>query len=90
MGVVVLDADVLVAMPLCDALLRLAEVELYRPLWSATILAELERTLVNKLQMPADKAARRVARMQSAFPLACVDGYVDLIASLTKTPRTGT
>jgi predicted nucleic acid-binding protein len=84
---VVLDANVLVPMPLCDALLRLAEVELYRPLWSATILVELERTLVNKLQMPTTKATRRVAKMQSAFPLACVDGYADLIPSLTNHPK---
>lgn len=57
------------------------------PLWSPTILEEVERTLVNKLSKPAVKAARRVARMTSAFPLACVDGYADLIPSLTNHPK---
>ncbi len=63
------------------------KIELYRPLWSPTILEELERTLVNKLSKPRSKAARRVATMQSAFPLASVEGYADLIPSLTNHPN---
>jgi hypothetical protein len=40
--VVLLDACVLVPMPLCDTLLRLAEEPaFYRPLWSEEILREV-------------------------------------------------
>ena len=40
---VLLDACVLVPMPLCDTLLRLAEEPaLYRPLWSERILLEVD------------------------------------------------
>ncbi|WP_222851452.1 PIN domain-containing protein [Phytoactinopolyspora mesophila] len=38
--VVVLDACVLVPISLADTLLRIAEVELYRPVWSQKILDE--------------------------------------------------
>ncbi|MGH9083024.1 MAG: hypothetical protein ACRDWN_06745 [Acidimicrobiales bacterium] len=37
---VVLDACVLVPVTLADTLLRIAERDLYRPLWSARIVAE--------------------------------------------------
>ncbi len=42
-----LDANVLVPYTVTDVLLRLAEAGLYRPLWSAAILAEAERTLIH-------------------------------------------
>lgn len=42
-----LDANVLIPYTLTDVLLRLAEAGLYRPLWSTTILAEAERTLIH-------------------------------------------
>jgi len=38
----VLDACVLVPTALCDTLLRLAEDQFYRPLWSPRILLEVE------------------------------------------------
>jgi hypothetical protein len=42
----VLDACVLVPMPLCDTLLRLAEdPAMYRPLWSEAILTEVATAL---------------------------------------------
>ncbi len=39
----VLDACVLLPMPTCDLLLRLADAKEYRPLWSHGILVEVER-----------------------------------------------
>jgi hypothetical protein len=41
----VLDANVLFHMPLCDTLLRLAEIELFDPFWSDRILDEMSRNL---------------------------------------------
>jgi hypothetical protein len=40
-----LDANVLVPIHLTDLLLRLAEAETYRPLWSEQVLQEIERNL---------------------------------------------
>lgn len=49
---VVLDTCVLTPMPLADLLLRLAEEpRLYLPVWSPDILAELERTPINKFRL---------------------------------------
>ena len=44
--VVVLDADVLVPVLVCDVLLSLFDAELFQPIVSPTILAEVERTLL--------------------------------------------
>ena len=67
----VLDACVLLPMPLCDTLLRLAEEpSLYRPLWSSNILEEVARNLVVKLKHTADQVQRRIAAMKSTFPEA--------------------
>jgi len=43
-----LDACVLLPYQLCDLLLRLAEAEMYRPLWSAEILDEVRRNLLRR------------------------------------------
>lgn len=76
----VLDACVLVPMPLCDTLLRLAEdPAMYRPLWGEQILQEVGATLVNKVfQRTAEQRDRRLRTMQEAFPEALVripDGF---------------
>jgi hypothetical protein len=70
---VVLDTCVLVPMPLCEPLLRLAEQRLFNPHWSLQTLHELERTLVIRRGVPAGHAARRVRTMQSAFPSALAE-----------------
>lgn len=44
-----LDASVLVPMGTTDALLRLADAEIYRPIWSDEILEETRRNIVAKL-----------------------------------------
>jgi len=84
---VVLDACVLVPYLLCDVLLHLAEDDLYDPLWSADILDEVQRTLVNKLGVEPGRAGRRIGRMQQAFPHAEVDDYRPLIHAMTNDPK---
>lgn len=42
----VLDACVLVPAALCDTLLRLADRDLYRPVWSVRILAEMRQAVL--------------------------------------------
>lgn len=69
----VLDACVLIPMPLCDTLLRPAEEpSLYRPLWSASILDEVIRNLQTKLGRTLDQGQYRIQAMRSAFPEAWI------------------
>jgi hypothetical protein len=61
---VVLDACVLVPMPLCDTLLRLAEQPAtYCPLWSEQILLEVGDALEKKLKRTAFQRQRRLHSM---------------------------
>jgi len=76
---VVLDACVLVPMPLCDTLLRLAEdPPLYRPLWSNRILEEVGTAVRNKLNHTERQSNRRIEAMRQAFPEALVSLAPDL------------
>lgn len=68
----VLDANVLYPFSLRDTLLRLAELELYTPLWSARILEEMTRNLVEH-RITAEQAGRIEAAMRGAFEEAEVD-----------------
>jgi predicted nucleic acid-binding protein len=82
----VLDACVLVPMPLCDTLLRLAEEPmLYRPIWSNEILQEVDKAL-SKFDIPEDKRKRRLDFMRAAFPEASVTIPGSLVNSLTCIP----
>ena len=81
-----LDTCVLYPAYLCDTLLRLAEAEAYRPLWSADILTELRRNAV-EAGIPADLVDRRVAQMSHSFPDAMVTGYDSLIDGMTNDPK---
>lgn len=69
----VLDANVLVPVPLCDLLLRLAESELFDPVWSDRLLAEVRNALAMSLGVPAHKADARIAAMRRAFEDAAAD-----------------
>jgi predicted nucleic acid-binding protein len=86
---VILDANVLVPMSLRDTLLLAAEVGLYRPHWSDTILDEVRRTLMRlpKLRLPEERAVRLVAKMNEAFPEARIIGYEYLIDGMTNEPE---
>jgi predicted nucleic acid-binding protein len=80
--VVVLDTCVLFPAHLRDTLLRLAEIELFVPVWSAHIIAELERNLVEyRVAPPA--VARLTRLMAETFPDASITAYEDLIPSMT-------
>ncbi|MEW2069584.1 PIN domain-containing protein [Streptomyces sp. NPDC007346] len=78
---VVLDTCVLFPNYLRDSLLRLAEAELYEPLWSADILGELTRNVAERI---GDlKAKRLVDTLAAAFPESLVSGYAALVSAMT-------
>lgn len=84
-----MDACVLVPMPLCDTLLRLAEdPAMYRPLWSKEILRELRNALENKLHLTPEQSQRRIRAMHEAFPEALVKVPSALTRSLVGIPDT--
>ena len=80
--VVVLDTCVLFPAHLRDTLLRLAEIELFVPVWSAHIIGELERNLV-EFRIAPTAVARLTTLMSDTFPDASVIAYEDLIPSMT-------
>lgn len=84
---VVLDACVLIPMPLADTLLRMAEApRLYLPFWSQHILDEVTRNLIANWGMPPEKARRREEELRRHFPEAWVEGYEPLIDAMTNDP----
>ena len=83
---VVLDTCVLYPAHLRDTLLRQAERGLYRALWSADILEELQRNLVAD-GIDAGSVERLIDEMRRAFPDAEVSGYRSLIGGLTCDPK---
>jgi len=84
---VVLDACVLIPMPLADTLLRMAETpRLYLPKWSQSILDEVTRNLIARWDMPAEKARRREEEMRRHFPEAWVAGFEPLMDGMTTDP----
>jgi predicted nucleic acid-binding protein len=85
MIVAVLDACVLVPSVLADTLLRCAEQELYRPVWSADILEEVRRNLPSSVDSAA--AERRIAAMRRHFPEAMVSGHERLTDQMDNHPK---
>lgn len=83
---VVLDTCVLYPAHLRDTLLRLAERDLYQVLWSADIIEELHRNLV-EAGIGGKAVDHLCAEMQGAFPDAEVSGYRSLLDSLTCDPK---
>ncbi|HEV8063735.1 MAG TPA: PIN domain-containing protein [Acidimicrobiales bacterium] len=80
----VLDACVLVPVSLADTLLRIAERELYRPLWSARIVAEAVDAVVEiHPELPPEQVQRRFADMDDTFEDARIDGWEDLEDTVT-------
>jgi predicted nucleic acid-binding protein len=71
---------------LCDTLLRIAVAGAYRPLWSADVLCELRRNLVQRGIDPG-KVDRRIVQMNRAFPDATVRGYETLIDGMENDPK---
>lgn len=86
--VALLDACVLVPMPLADTLLRLAEPPaLFEARWSDDILAEVTRTLVGRFAKSPEKARYREASMREYFPHALVPDYRSLIGRMRNHPK---
>jgi predicted nucleic acid-binding protein len=84
---VVLDACVLIPMPLADTLLRMAEApRLYLPRWSQAIMDEVTRNLIAKWDMAPEKARQREEELRRHFPEAWVEGYEPLIEAMTNDP----
>jgi hypothetical protein len=87
-AVVLLDACVLVPMPLADTLLRIAAgPRLYVPKWSDRIMLEVSRTLQKNFGISAAKTMHREGEIRRHFPEALVVGYEDLIPSMTNHPK---
>ena len=84
---VVLDACVLIPMPLADTLLRMAEEpRLYLLQWSQIIMDEVTRNLIAKWEMAPGKARRREEELRRHFPEAWVEGYEPFIDAMTNDP----
>jgi predicted nucleic acid-binding protein len=80
---VILDSCVLVQACLRDTLLRLFQARLFLARWSDDIVAEVRRTLENKLQKTPEQTEHLVAQLREYFADAWVEGYADLSASMT-------
>jgi len=79
-----LDACVLVPITLADTLLRLAERELYRPLWSDRVLAEaVDAILEIHPDLEPDRVTKRFAAMNDTFEDALVEGWEPLEATIS-------
>jgi predicted nucleic acid-binding protein len=86
MDAVLLDTCVLLKSYLHDTLLSVAEEGVFRPLWSDHILVELRRNLL-KVGAKPDAVERRIEMMTMYFPDARVDGYEELIGSMSNHPK---
>ncbi len=85
---VLLDACVLVPMPLADTLLRMAETpRLYLPRWSQSIMREVTRNLVQKWGLEPEKAHRREEEIRRHFPEAWVEDFEALAGAMTNDPK---
>jgi hypothetical protein len=82
-SIAVLDACVLIPMPLADTLLRLAEEPaLYRPRWSSQIIEEMSRNLMGKLGLTPEQVLRREGQMRTFFAESWVRDYEHLVPDM--------
>jgi hypothetical protein len=76
---VLLDACVLIPMPLADMLLRLASSpSLYSLKWTDQIMAEVSRNLQENFGLTTEKAQSRESEIRRHFPEGRVHGYETL------------
>ena len=78
-----LDMCVLYSSTLRDTLLRIAEADAFRPLWSADVLAELKSVLEREAHVDPAKSSRLIEQLQQAFPTSEVVDYDALIDAMT-------
>jgi len=80
----VIDACVLANVVVADLLLKLARwTRRFAPLWSALILAEVERTLTRKFGWAVEEVRSRLTAMNRVFPDALISGFESLIEQCT-------
>lgn len=83
-----LDANVLYPVWLCDLFLRLAQSDMYRPLWTADILDEARRNVVsNNPGVEPERIEARFSAIRRHFPEAMVEGYEAEIPAMTNDPK---
>jgi hypothetical protein len=78
-----LDACVLYPVGVRDVLLSVADREVYAPRWSAEILNEMSRNVLNHGRSTPEKIAAMCAAMNRAFPAAMIEGYGHLVSAMT-------
>ncbi len=84
MAKVILDANVLYPAPVRDYLLRLASEGLYQPGWTTQIHEEwIRNLLINRPDQKKSDLEKTRKAMDSAFPDAEVNGYEELISSIS-------
>jgi predicted nucleic acid-binding protein len=84
----ILDACVLLPMPLADTLFRMAETpRLYLPKWTNHIMEEVARNLISNFHKTAEQAEHRLNQLRRAFPEAWIEGYEPLINLMTNDPK---
>jgi predicted nucleic acid-binding protein len=85
---VVLDSCVLIPMPLADTLLRLAAgPRLYLPKWTDQIMAEVSCNLQENFGLSTEQAAYRESEIRRHFPESWIEGYEELIPSMTNNEK---
>lgn len=78
-----LDADVLFPVGLRDTLLWIAALDLYSPRWSADVLQEIRRNVLEEYpDISLNDMDEMIGQMQRAFPEAEVTGYQSLIPAM--------
>lgn len=85
--IAVVDANVLVNACVRDLVLRAAAADFFQLRWSEQILAEVERTLITKLDLPPPRASRVITAMAAHFPDARVIGHEPLIDAMPNDPK---
>lgn len=86
---VVLDTATLVPATLRDTLLRMAREQVFTPYWSEDTLVELERTLIQKLNIQKNKVDYLIQNMQNAFSRRTVlkQDYKTLLPQMQNDPK---
>lgn len=79
------DTNVLYPISIADLTLRLADVQVHEVIWSADLLAEVERVLVGDKGLTPDQAAYFCECIRTAFPEGEIakGDYVELVESRT-------
>lgn len=79
-----LDACALVPVAQADTLLRLAEAQLYRPLWSDEVLEETVAAIerIHPDTKESGAARKRANNMRRFFPDAFIDDWYSLVGSV--------